>query len=105
MSIKPIDLQTLFSHINQVGKEQAAQKNAMLMQQAATANEIVEETHQKDESVNEAKPSSDGPEQVNDEGKGFSGGKNESKRKKENKKEEKKYFEDPQLGKHIDLEG
>ena len=35
MPIQPIDLQTLFAHINQVGKEQASIKEGLLAQQAA----------------------------------------------------------------------
>ncbi len=35
MPIQPIDLQTLFAHINQVGKDQAVLKEGLTTQQAA----------------------------------------------------------------------
>ena len=52
MPIQPIDLQTLFAHINQVGKEQASLKEGLLAQQAAQANELIKEKKHQDESVN-----------------------------------------------------
>ena len=105
MSIKPIDLQTLFSQINHVGKDQAAQKDALLMQQTVAGSELAEETHRQDESVNEAKAASDGPDSVKEEGHEKSQKRQSKGKSKEQPKEEKKYYRDPNLGTHVDIEG
>lgn len=108
MSIKPIDLQTLFMHMNQVGKEQALQRGGLLMQQAIAGSELVQETEHKDNSVNETKSISDGPEEIHDDEEGASG--KRRRRKKQGGKEQKEdessnYFSDPALGKNIDITG
>ncbi|MBN2509609.1 MAG: hypothetical protein JXB03_05005 [Spirochaetales bacterium] len=106
MSIKPIDIQTLFSHINQVGKEQAAQKDALLMQQTVAGSEIAEETQRQDESVNDTKATSDGPGVVDEEGSSSRHqGRKDRKKRDDSKKEQKQVFTDPNLGTHVDIKG
>ncbi|MBN1410608.1 MAG: hypothetical protein JW969_07170 [Spirochaetales bacterium] len=107
MPILPIDLQTLFSSMNQVGKEQAIQKEIAPEQQSIQANEMAKRTQEKDNSVNETEEMDNGPEKLKeDEEK-----KNQEKMKGKKKKSEKKNsnenkddpFKDPDLGQHIDI--
>jgi hypothetical protein len=108
MSIKPIDLQTLFMHMNQVGKEQALQRGGLLMQQTVAGSELVQEAEHRDNSVNETKSLSDGPEEIHEDEEQTSG--QHRRGKKEGGKEQKEgessnYFSDPALGKNIDITG
>ncbi len=107
MPVLPIDLQVLFAQMNQVGKEQAIQKNISSINQALQGTEIVKETEEKDKSVNETKDVGEGLEKIKDEQKKEKK-KEASKRKNENKQEKKKengFFKDPDLGQHIDIVG
>ncbi|NOY10082.1 MAG: hypothetical protein GXP33_14715 [Spirochaetes bacterium] len=107
MSVLPIDLQTLFAQMNQVGKEQAIQKNISPLHQSLQGTEIAKQTEEKDKSVNETKDVGEGLEKIKDEQK--KGKKKEApKRKDENRQEKKKengIFKDPDLGRHIDIVG
>ena len=40
MSVQPIDLQVLFARLNQIGREQLAQRNSIVQAQAVAASEI-----------------------------------------------------------------
>ena len=53
MPLLPIDLQTLFSQSNQVGKEQAIQKEATPAAQSLQGSQLVQKTEQRDNDVNE----------------------------------------------------
>ena len=108
MSIKPIDLQTLFMHMNQVGREQAQQKQGLHLQQVIAGSELVRETEQKDSSVNQTTPLSDGAEQIHDDDENNKKGRKRSKGKEENtesKDDSRSYYSDPDLGKKIDISG
>jgi hypothetical protein len=112
MPLQPIDLQTLFAHLNQVGRQQANLKAGAVLQQELQGNEIAKQTRLKDETVNETKESSE-EQKVKDKqpesGKGPSGeessrGRGEEREEK-GKKEKPNYYEDPALGKNIDITG
>lgn len=104
----PIDLQTLFSHINQVGKTQAAIKDTALHAQAVQGSEIADKTLAKDKTVNETEEIAQGPETVNDREKQKREKRQSRQKKSEQEKEEvpkKVVFRDPNLGHHIDIVG
>ena len=108
MSVRPIDLQTLFSHLNQVGREQAHEKNAAVLQQAQHGQEMVKNAEEADHHINEAEKTEDGLESIKDEKEEKPpGGDSGAKEKEEEKKDEKKpvYFKDPDLGHNIDITG
>lgn len=108
MSIKPIDLQTLFMHMNQVGRDQAQQKQGLHLQQIIAGSELVREAEQKDSSVNETNPLSDGPENIHEDDDGSRGSRKRKKgeeEKKESKDNSRKYFNDPDLGNKLDISG
>lgn len=109
MSIQPIDLQTLFVRLSQIGREQSALKQSILQNQEVTGREIAERSRQAGESVLESEEVSEGPETVDEEGnppqqhsashQGTSSGEEASDESPED------VFRDPDLGQNIDLEG
>lgn len=108
MPIKPLDLQTLFVKMSQVGKEQSHIKNAAAVQQSLRGQEISREELKKDHQVNESSEDTESGKVKDDqknasqgEGKDESGGlelSDEMKRKKE-------VFSDPDMGQHVDISG
>ena len=109
MPILPIDLQTMFSQMNRVGKEQAVQKQVAPEAQAFQAKEIVKDTEAKDTSVNESQEVGQGVEGVkaDEERKKRrgSGAKSNSESDAEETGAQNELFKDPDLGKHIDSSG
>jgi len=109
MAIQPLDLQVLFSRLEQVGKEQSAAKEVHAQQQLQQAGELVKRTDQQDHSVNQAS-------EVDQ--KGIARLDPEEKRRRERRKEKRRQTEgegqnltplevvqDPALGKKIDISG
>ena len=108
MPIQPIDLQNMFLRMNQIGKEQAEHRNIIAQQQAAEDSKFVRETEHKDHSVNESEELQDGPDKTDPDGKKKgSQEQHESKPPEHEEGEEKKksFFEDPDLGHHVDITG
>ena len=107
MSVRPIDLQTLFSHMNQVGKEQANERNAAALQQAHQGQSMVRHAEEADHHINETDKTEEGLESVKDESEGEKGSGESGTRKEQEDKEEKKreFFKDPDLGHNIDITG
>ena len=109
MPIQPIDLQTLFMRLNQVGKDQAAQKEATHIAQTLRGSEIARRAEEQVHTVNESRDLEYGPNAVKDD---------EQKNKNENRGEEnnepsieqsedekKEVFKDPDLGNKLDITG
>ncbi len=105
MSIQPIDLQTLFSHMNQVGKEQAELKDGIVQSQNTQGSEILKKAEHEDHSVSEKKQTEEEALNVKEEGKKKKKYKEGKKNKKNKKKEGKDFFKDPDLGHHVDISG
>jgi hypothetical protein len=110
MAIQPIDLQTLFTQIDKVGKSQSVMREGLAIQQAMQGVQIERKTGEQIQSVNEAQNMGEGVEKVKD--------RNSSRQKKENEKGESKNQEknktpsgkperyvicDPKLGMKIDI--
>ena len=106
MSIKPLDLQTLFVKMSQVGKDQAALQKSVENQQSREANHLVKEENNRDHSVNKAEEDKDAHHIKDKEGGSSnpqqSGGKNEEE---DTEKEKANYFTDPKRGHNIDISG
>ena len=107
MSIQPIDLQTLFMRLNQVGKEQAVQKEAAHLAQTIQGSEIAKRAEEQARVVNQAKELEDGLTAIDEEEQ-----KNKHQDEEEKKREQeaqemqrKKFFRDPDLGNKIDISG
>lgn len=110
MPLQPIDLQTLFAHLNQVGKQQAALKDGVVLQQVIKGNELAKESRMKDETVNQTQETQEESAKVKDRQSEQGGGtyQEERGRKKDEEKEDKtkkNFYEDPALGKNIDISG
>jgi hypothetical protein len=107
MALLPIDLQTLFTQSTQVGKEQAAQKDAPPAAQSLQGAQLAQKADIRDTTVNETHDQEEGPEQV----------KNRARRGAERRKGRQKgkqakppaappasdVVRDPALGRNVDI--
>ena len=108
MALLPIDLQTLFTQTTQVGKEQAAQKDAPPIAQSLQGAQLAQRAEARDNAVNEAQNQEEGPEQVKDKKR-----RGASRRERPPKKRTppptppraSDVLQDPDLGRHIDVSG
>jgi len=66
MAIQPIDLQTLFTQVDKVGKTQTAQRESLAIQQAIEGVQIQRKTEEQIQSVNKAQDTGEGVDKVND---------------------------------------
>ena len=109
MPIQPIDLQNMFLRMSQIGKEQAEQRNIAAQHQAAQGSEFVKESEHKDHSVNQADVLPDGAEKTDEDGKRKGGKEQPEQQKREHGEAEEgnknNFFDDPDLGHHIDISG
>jgi hypothetical protein len=107
MAIQPIDLQTLFTQVEKVGKTQASQKEGAMIQQAIQSVNIQRRTDENIQSVNETQDTGRGAEEINDRNaRRRQAEENEGGRDKgEEEKSKAPVFRDPALGKYIDFTG
>ena len=110
MALLPIDLQTMFSQMGQIGKEQAVAKEVPPQLQAMQAEQIVRKSEHDDKAVNQAREPGEGPEKVREDGrrgKRRRGGPRERRSPGQEPAEggEPEVFEDPALGHNVDLVG
>ena len=109
MSLQPIDLQTLFLRLSQVGREQSAIRDAVAQNQAVAGSEIVQRAQQDTHTVRQPDEVSDGPEKVQEDE--SEQRRRERERKNDGEKERQDgsgdsgVFEDPALGQNVDLSG
>ncbi|MDR0730978.1 MAG: hypothetical protein LBF63_04860 [Treponema sp.] len=109
MAIQPIDLQTLFTQVEKVGKTQAFQKDGTLIQQAIQSVETQRKTEENIRSVNEAQDTGRGTEEISDRNAHrHQSGEDEGRQGKEEEEEEQtgaSTFRDPALGNYVDFTG
>jgi hypothetical protein len=121
MPLLPIDLQTMFSQMSQIGREQAVQKEVPPQYQAVQAEQIVRKSEHDDKAVNQAREPGEGPEKVREEsprrrrrggsweGRGAAAGQTPaspgSAPAEGPPREKREVFEDPALGHNVDLVG
>lgn len=106
MALLPIDLQILFTQSNQVGKEQAVQKDAAPLAQSLQGAQLVQKTEQRDNDVNETHDQEEGPEQVKDKARRGAERKRRQgaeKRKPAAQSPAKDVVRDPALGRNVDI--
>jgi hypothetical protein len=109
MALLPIDLQTLFSQTAQVGKEQAAQKDAPPAAQSLQGAQLVQKSEAQDHTVNEAHEQEEGPEKVRDRAR--RGAERRGRREPKGAKPPaarpaaSNVVSDPDLGRNIDITG
>lgn len=115
MPLLPIDLQTMFSQMTQVGKEQAALKDTAPQYQFAQASQIVKKTEQADNTVNQSRELGEGPDKVKEGEQGRRRRRGRPGRPGEGRQaagegqrpegEQRPVFSDPDLGHHVDVVG
>ncbi|MDR1899277.1 MAG: hypothetical protein LBQ55_04645 [Treponema sp.] len=111
MAIQPIDLQTLFTQLDKVGKSQAFQKEGLAAQQAIQQAESQKKTEARIQSVNEAQSTGEDGK-INDQGAGKKerppgeAGDKDKKGKDGAEEDDGKpaFIRDPALGRNIDIE-
>jgi len=105
MAIAPIDLQTLFTQVDKVGRTQIAEKDGQTLHQAMQGVHIQKKADEQLLQVNDVQNSGDGAEKVNDHNKGQSGGGNQKKKQKDAQEEESQItvLRDMSLGNTIDI--
>ena len=108
MSIKPIDLQTLFVKMAEVSKEQSLVKEQAALQQSQAARAQVVKELEEDHRVTEAPEESEAQAVKEDELE--SGGEQQGRQesKPEGQSDEtggKEVVTDPDVGRHVDLTG
>lgn len=105
MSIQPIDLQVLFSRLNEIGRDQAAHRDSQLQAQAVVGSEIAERSEQRDHRVNELSTEEEGPAVVGDEAEGRRGDNRHKSADEDAGPTDHSVFRDPDLGQHVDVTG
>lgn len=109
MAIQPIDLQILFSQLNNVAKTQAGIKAGEEAQQTALGVENQRKEEIKLKAVNETQDAGEGAETVKEKKGGsgdHAGGKRKNNEETDNNDDEKQeIIKDPALGKNIDMSG
>lgn len=107
MAIQPIDLQTLLMRLGQVGKEEAAMRQAAAQSQAVAGSEIARRSAEQQRQVTEARTLEDGAEQVHDDDSSENAAGREKQREGESEegREDDAVFRDPDLGQNIDITG
>lgn len=107
MPIKPIDLQTLFMQMGQVGREKAVERDAVTMQQALQGNLAVRKQEEEAKTVRRLDEDQSGAGAIRpDGGKPSEGGGQEGQ--KDTRGEDtadRETVTDPNLGKHVDISG
>ena len=104
MSIKPLDLQTLFLKMAHVGKEQATLQKSVENQQSREASHLIKEENDRDRSVNKAQEDKDA-DKIKDEEGNSSGRSCSGTKEKEEKYIEQLNFYREALEKDVDIVG
>lgn len=112
MAIQPIDLQTLFTQLDKVGKSQMSQKEGLAIQQAMQGIQTQKKTEEQVHSVDDTKQAGEGAESINDRNARKRSGEQSADRGEAEKDEEDisknkvvSVFKDPSLGRNIDMSG
>ena len=106
MSIRPLDLQTLFVKMANVGKDQALIQKSVENQQNREAHHLIKAENERNSAVNKVEEDK-ALDSVKDEDKEKEQSENSSSRDKDgNEGDDKpKYFTDPKRGHNLDISG
>ncbi|HPE37040.1 MAG TPA: hypothetical protein PK625_07815 [Spirochaetales bacterium] len=108
MPIKPIDLQTLFTQMDKVARQNAAERDAAVAQKALLGATMQKKAVEEASSVKKLEEDKSGPGAVKDkQDETAAGAQSENKQKKEQERDqaEQETVQDPALGGHIDISG
>ncbi|MDR2312922.1 MAG: SS18 family protein [Spirochaetaceae bacterium] len=107
MAISPIDLQTLFTQVDKVGKQEAASREGAALLHSVQQARIQQQLDERIRSVNEAQNMGEGAESIQDKNGGKpehgGAGRRREEEKKTAEREEEEVIKDPALGKNIDV--
>ena len=107
MAISPLDLQTLFTQMDKVGKQEAAQRDGAALFQSIQQAKVQQQTDERLRAVNEAQNMGEGTEAVKDKTGGQAEQKDQHNRTAEGAEEKAEkdniVFQDPNLGKNLDF--
>ena len=110
MGIAPLDLQTLFSQVDKVGKQQAAQREGQALQQSIQGVQLQRKADEQVQQVSQTPNFGEGADKVKDRGPNHGGeqpgsGKQKSQNKNSNDDEQPQasFLSDPNLGKKINI--
>lgn len=105
MSIKPIDLQTLFAKMDEVSKEQALMKEQATLQQSQAARFQVMRKLEEDHMVTQT-PAEEETQAIKDNdsnNKQKNKGHKRERRRNKSSENDKEVVTDPEVGRHINL--
>ena len=113
MSVNPLDLQVVFTQMNQVGKQQSLIKENEVIRQDQASERVKKDGEKDAEDVPETKDLSEGPDKIKDQSDKKSPSNKEKNKKRDedlDKKKEKENIQsneikDPNLGQNIDILG
>ncbi|OHD13004.1 MAG: hypothetical protein A2Z96_01185 [Spirochaetes bacterium GWB1_48_6] len=107
MPIKPIDLQTLFVQLGQVGKQQAAEKDGALLHVHLHNTQVKRIADEAAKAIQRPKDDQTATESISDEsGSGMPSNAGEKKREEDkSSKKDVETIRDPALGGNIDISG
>jgi hypothetical protein len=111
MAIQPIDLQTLFTQLDKVGKSQVDQKEGLQLQQALRGDQLQKKTEERIQSVNESQDMGQGAESIKDRSsrkrpdEESAGNENAPREEGGTNEGDLSVIRDPALGKNIDVSG
>ncbi|MDR0761070.1 MAG: hypothetical protein LBF74_13345 [Treponema sp.] len=112
MAIQPIDLQTLFTQVDKVGKEQMNQKEGVHLQAALQSAQMQKKNEERSHSVTELQNTGEGTERLKDRNARRQGDEHPPGRKSDEKDAaetegggEPAVIRDPALGTNIDISG
>jgi len=109
MAIAPIDLQTIFTQVDKVARNQLAQREGHTLQQSIQGAEIQRKKEEQINQVNEAQNTGEGADKINDHNqKQESGAKGDGKKQEKKSEEEKGELSvlsdpNPNIGKKVDI--
>jgi hypothetical protein len=107
MSIKPIDLQTLFAQLEQVGRGQSADRDGQAIKQAVQGAAAQQKQTEDAKGIQKPEAPGEGAEKIRDR-EAWQGQGGEEKQEMSNKKkssDEAEVITDPELGGHVDVSG
>ncbi|MDR0472552.1 MAG: hypothetical protein LBH43_02605 [Treponema sp.] len=112
MAIQPIDLQTLFTQADKVGKAQSLQREGLQIQQSLQQVDSQRKAEEQIRAVNEAQNTGEGAEKIKDDNKRrqqYSGGEGDKHEEPEKNEEssipDTGLIRDHRLGRNIDISG
>ena len=107
MAVQPIDLQNLLLRVDQISKDQNAQRQAVAQNQAVAGSEIAHRSEEVEHRVRETPALDEGPKGVDEDGSRATGSEDEEHDAGQNDddQEQQEVLRDLDLGRTIDIVG